>query len=412
MDKSYSKEKEGLSYQKTVYVLGAGFSYDGGFPLQSHILNRILDSSVHAEDIIATTDRFFLSKEPLKQFLDKVFHFSKNPSLEDVFTLLDQTIARREYCLGYSWSDLDQIRDTLKRAILTTLHFSLDNLKDKQKLFYEKLGLHFIFRRLKDKIDKQTFSIISLNWDPLVEESIYWNIANLKSERLVDVDFCCFSNPFGENSRHTASILQKSKGIYNIKILKLHGSTNWLLCPNCNRLYTGIGSETDIWNLYCASQECPHCIKKLNIAEDDKKPILEPFLITPTFTKVFDNNHIQMIWHNAHVELSEADKIVFIGYSLPEADYHFRTLLRRAVNQNVSIEVVLTSKDKITPDIPERMRQYLPPSRYTDFFGKDRVRFYWSGIHGYFKQIINEKDHEKRLKYLRRRMAMLKKERC
>lgn len=100
-----------------------------------------------------------------------------------------------------------------------------------------------------------------------------------------------------------------------------------------------------------------HCIKKLNIVEDDKKPILEPFLITPTFTKVFDNTHIQMIWHNAHVELSEADKIVFIGYSFPEADYHFRTLLRKAVNPNVSIEVVLTRNDKITSEIPERRSQ-------------------------------------------------------
>jgi len=77
------------------------------------------------------------------------------------------------------------------------------------------------------------------------------------------------------------------------------------------------------------------------------------------------------------VELSEADKIVFIGYSLPEADYHFRTLLRRAVNPKVPIEVVLTRKDKITSEIPERMRQYLPPARYTDFFGEHRVSFYW-----------------------------------
>lgn len=40
---------------------------------------------------------------------------------------------------------------------------------------------------------------------------------------------------------------------------------------------------------------------------------------TPTFVKRFDNPHLQMTWHNAFIELVEADKVVFIGYSLPGA---------------------------------------------------------------------------------------------
>ncbi len=62
MDKSYSKEN--LNRQKTVYILGAGFSYDGGFPLQNHLLSRILDSSARKEDLIDVTDRLFLDREP------------------------------------------------------------------------------------------------------------------------------------------------------------------------------------------------------------------------------------------------------------------------------------------------------------------------------------------------------------
>jgi hypothetical protein len=117
--------------------------------------------------------------------------------------------------------------------------------------------------------------------------------------------------------------------------------------------------------------------------------------------KVFDNAHIQMIWHNAYVELAEATEVVFIGYSLPEADYHLRTLLRRAINPDASIVVVLTKHDRPHKNTDDRLRRFLASSRYKGFFGEKRVKFNYSGTQGYFEEVLDIRSLRSQLKGLR-----------
>jgi hypothetical protein len=47
----------------------------------------------------------------------------------------------------------------------------------------------------------------------------------------------------------------------------------------------------------------------------------------PTYIKDLSNPQYKVIWQNAGIEIAEADKLVFIGYSLPSADYEMRQLL-------------------------------------------------------------------------------------
>lgn len=63
-------------------------------------------------------------------------------------------------------------------------------------------------------------------------------------------------------------------------------------------------------------------------------------LVIPTFLKNLSNPQYKLIWQNAGIELSEADHIVFIGYSLPQADFEMRQLLARMVRKDVEIEVI------------------------------------------------------------------------
>ena len=39
---------------------------------------------------------------------------------------------------------------------------------------------------------------------------------------MIDIDYCVYTTPL-YNSPHTASTKQKASGIYNIKVLKMHG---------------------------------------------------------------------------------------------------------------------------------------------------------------------------------------------
>lgn len=389
------------SCHKTVYVLGAGFSYDGGFPLQKSILQKIFEydfdilSGDDSEEFLRYTDDFLTRRTLLREFIDRVFYKDSLPSLEDLFTLLDQTIAKRGHCLNYTWKNLDNIRDVLKRLILVIFHYASDKLTHDKDSFYKSLAKYFIEERKREGINSDPFSIVSLNWDSLLEDSIYSCLCDLDKRKKVDVDFCCYSSQLDSTCRHTPSVLQKAKKIYNIKILKLHGSSNWLLCPNCNRLYTGLGATNDVWNLYVETQVCRYCRYK-NKEEKQGAPGLEPFFITPTFAKVFDNTHIQMVWHNAYTELAEADKVVFIGYSLPEADYHLRTLIRRAIKPDVPIEVVLTGDDIPKKNTPMYVRKFFASARYADFFGNHRVTFHVKGVKEYFRKKVKVKRIKKK----------------
>jgi hypothetical protein len=185
-----------------------------------------------------------------------------------------------------------------------------------------------IEQRIASKITGDPFSIISLNWDSLIEDSIYWVINKVgalrKGKALVDVDYCVHTTPLPK-AAHTASTKQKACGIFNVKLLKMHGSSTWLRCPCSNLVYTGLGMNKPAHEIYVRRRVSPFIKRHLDEREKPSPSILEPFIITPTFTKVFDLPHIQTTWHNAFVELREADQVVFIGYSsVSSIGYTFR----------------------------------------------------------------------------------------
>jgi hypothetical protein len=391
---------------KTVYVLGAGFSYGAGLPLQAEILDQadrlgILDAPGRAfRDFLKHRNRW-------AEFRRDAFHEVKKPILEDAFTLLDQSIANRRSCAGYSWENLEKARESLKRTILFVFHAGQRKIDRAAADFYRSVAAYLLERRTAAGQESDPFSVVSLNWDCVLDDAIYWCVSKADAYRKVDVDYCCYTTPLSEACPHTPSVLQKAKGLFNIKIMKLHGSANWLLCPNCNRLHTGLGSAEEVWEQYVLPRVCQTCaglLSRWTARVGDSAVKLEPFFITPTFVKIFDNAHIQTTWHNAYMDLAEATEVVFIGYSLPQADYHVRTLLRRAIQPEASILVVLTSDDEPKRNTPKRLRPYFATTRFREFFGPERVAFELGGVERYFQRALARKSLASRLRSLERRL--------
>lgn len=374
---------------KTVFVLGAGFSAAAGFPLQSQILPRIRGFPV---DLLTsprhTIDVFLPARKQLLDFLDRVFPPDVDPPLEDIFTLLDQTIAHRDSCGGYPWTKLVQVRESLGRAILFVFHEAGTAVSGPSRDLYLSIAAHLLCLRASAGQKADVVSVVSVNWDYLLDDMVFDCIGRAGLDEKIDIDYCCYSNPLG-SSRHVPSLLQKVKGLFNVKLMKLHGSANWLRCPNCNRLYTGIGAGLDVWDNYMLPQPCRYCAPDVKASSaTDETPLLEPFVISPTYVKVFDNPHIQMIWHNAYVDLAEADRIVFVGYSLPEADYHVRTLLRRAISKDAEITAVLRTDDEPPSGVADGLRTFYAATRYRTFFGPKRVVINTAGVRDYFAGLI------------------------
>lgn len=385
------------SKEKTVYILGAGFSVPAGYPSQAKILELLFSKTLPNLTDIPTSlvkklSQFEDDIEEIKKFIGSLYGNHSEVRLEDIFTLLDHAIANKKSVKHYSWRDLVEVDFAFRRSILFTFHNLGNEIKKSKNKFYKDLAKYLSGIRLNSEKGGERISIISLNWDDFIEELIYDQIRKRNLVKKFDIDYCCFTVPLDEETPHTPSFYQKAKGMVNFKVLKLHGSVNWLICPNCDRIYTGIGALENRWEKYANPRICS-CNEKNVIMEkrDDPTYSLQPFFVTPTYLKSFSNAHIQSIWNNAYTEISEATKIVFIGYSLPESDYHFRSLITRALKRDIKVDIVLHESDRAPRSKNENLLNSFAAYRYEKFFSQYNHSINTDGLESYFSALWRRK---------------------
>jgi hypothetical protein len=225
-------------------------------------------------------------------------------------------------------------------------------------------------------------SIICLNWDVLLDNALNDALlADDASRGLYDpfgvVDYCCYvSSIEPENFRIRAGLWSLGCRGFNVKMLKIHGSMNWLQCSGCQRLYIEFGPKLNLAN-YTNAKLCRHCLKH------GHSHGLRSSLIMPTFLKDLSNFQIKVVWHNTGVELMEARRLVFIGYSLPHADFEFRQLVARMIYKEAEIHVVLF--DDNTDEGSRRYKEEV--ARYEQFFSGHKISFEPKGVLEYVKKL-------------------------
>ena len=240
-------------------------------------------------------------------------------------------------------NQITRIHDALRRCIIFTLAFESIDIQNK------KVMLDFCKTLVKYKVEQGKnldYSIMTMNWDSCLERTLYntcltHNKDQNSNKKKVYPDLCFYDYSFKEEKRIISTHV-KAKGFNNIKILKLHGSINWLFCPRCGRVYVDYDEDIALQEMmaYCY---CPKCY--VEFARHEDSPQLRSILVTPTFLKDLNDLHLKNIWHNALIDLTEATKVVFIGYSFPEADFEMRCLLKKALNHGIKVDVVLHKHD-------------------------------------------------------------------
>ena len=381
---------------KTVYFLGAGFSADAGGPIQNQIIQFILDPEFSKK---------FDYKPYLKQARLDFINFIKEKllipdsliekiSLEDIFTPIDRAISS-----GKSFKDIDskrlvELREKFHFLMGVAIHFGVD-YNGKSKVYIENFAKYInnIAKRRLDDVKKDEIAIITSNWDILLDNELNKltrefseNDQRVGNKRLAVLDYCCYISSLQNDEFIKPGLFALGKEGYNIKYLKLHGSMNWLHCPNCQRMYIKYNVKTMLSN----QKYCKHC--KTNYGLDNVKSIeLKSNLLLPTFIKDLSNIQIQLIWQNAGIELSEASKIVFIGYSLPQADFEIRQLLSRCIPNHTEIEVVLYPGRKNNLKSEEDKNAEMIP--WKTFFGnriKSEKNFIFKTVPEYVESLKNQ----------------------
>ncbi len=330
-----------------VYVLGAGASYVHGAPLTDEIVPFALNRTPEAQD-----PRF----EPLRRYLLEAFHFdsgiqmveersssdphwSKCPGLVDLLSIVDMALDRKESLVrGFDHDRLREVRRAIERAIFKALECSLSagNPTGRRSI---------ATKRLVQTLAPEQSAIISFNYDVIVDIALAhransaFDFSRADYETLSDVDRLGID--YGVDFTNLAPDPAPSD---RFRLLKLHGSFNWVVSTLTGNLYFGglekaVGAVLDYQSLPDDQQQAAGRVANLfgffeqrdSGAGAEEVAALEPVLITPTHLKDLRNHNLAVIWRAAEEVLRRARRVTFIGYSLPGDDLHVKYLLKHSI---------------------------------------------------------------------------------
>jgi hypothetical protein len=334
---------------KTTYIIGAGFSRYANLPLMN-------DFYFHSKDIYSK-----LSLESDKKSFQKVFkyfdEFSKvkhimNADFYNIEELL--SIIEMDSYINGNRSIYKDYLIYLKRVI----ELSSPSIETKEgdyeiekninteifttfiKLVY---GIKLIEARSGDshynRDPQNDNGIISLNYDTILEMCL--KSINKHNSYHLGVDYKSYDYEYGIKDELVQFTYSNKPRERRLKLSKIHGSINFL--------------------------------------KDDL-----PIIVPPTWNKT-SNKHMQSVWSLAHSILSDSEKIVFIGYSLPETDLYVKYLLISGIKLCYNLKEIIV----VCPDekgvIQERYEKFFDinyrnkaftfiPKTFEEWLGKPKKK--------------------------------------
>lgn len=329
------------------FVFGAGASLHAGYPLTAHLGNNLYDW--------ARQNDAFMWRGYLEELFER---YGGLADLERILTELHERPAGSRAAASSKMQCGNTIGG-LKVAIPEFFH----GVRGKP------IPGRDLYRELARSKIRDGDAILTFNYDLACERA-------LRTEETWEIGD-------GYGFSLGAGITPPSK----TKLLKLHGSTNWL-----GILFDGNMGFSQASNVYgprpCLFGE--RDFTYLGYSKDVRDPLCkgisrtgaDPALILPTLHKNFFHQTTfgrewepfwNYIWEQAQQSLGSAEKIVVIGYSMPKADERARELLLKHSNPDAEILVFSGSRtDAICEDFHQSGFQTV------NSFGK-----------GYFEDFLN-----------------------
>lgn len=351
----------------TIFFLGAGFSRAAGAPLQWELIAKVLD--YEGCDYGNPIDEY---KDRLNQFLEKAFRLNDEQkrqfNLEDFYTPIDKCINDRISFRGYSVEYIREIRNELSRLISVVINSELANYP--KKINYLDVFCEYITSNSNGSRNKKKCSIITTNWDILLDKRIFQILGNNRRPegRPSTIDYGTHVVGLGEGRAQQVipAMTALSRGGYTVKLYKIHGSLNWLKCPSCDRLFVNPLLQVGLNNVEL-ERDCRFCNRQFTMSEGISGGFhLQPQIVYPTFLKNLGSSHFNSIWNSVSRDLSETKRVVFIGYSFQQADFEIRQLLARRLPIDCEI-INVGNSPELNPGDPEYTNS--AQARYRNFFG-------------------------------------------
>lgn len=374
---------------RNVFILGAGFSASAGAP----VINNFLDVS---REIFDDPDSALDDVE--KEFFHQVFEFKERvaqarekfridlDNIEQLFGLIE---------MSHRLEKRKDVRDAMVYVIAKTLQLAIAKNEQRQSVRVSlapgfestspawaetvprensnvvcpDIYTHFALL-LSGKVDAPNKSrsnvVITFNYDLILDDAL----RRVGVEPLYGLPDCDFDG-----------VPQQGGGV---SLLKLHGSTNWAICPKCRKVHVAGAKFTGNPAAFRA-QPCAKC----------HKSGLHLLLVPPSWDKSEYRTTMRPVWNQAVNALKTANRICVIGYSMPETDTFFKFLLTLGLAENhqlyrfVLVDKInrplagdLSPEPEPTPNIEARYKDM-----FETLFVKRRFEFFGDGFAGFLPNV-------------------------
>jgi len=349
-------------YKRNVYILGAGFSKPANGPLMSEFFDAMMDT-YHRGPLLNDDKSCFdfaleFRQEMAKTSDNLVLHLD---NLEDLFGLLEMQVAlgRRD----------EEHKRKFVHSVLRTLESRMWNAQtapgksgrvdsraeSKRTDLQNSWGiqnhrwLYYAFAEMvaQSHLDNPSSgdSIISFNYD-LTPDRAFCELG--------------YKVDYGLNSVKTTATydsINRSPHSFSIPLYKLHGSANWFRCAVHQKTYVapsrfpmGYSADSLLWD---SAAKCPYCMPGVDSSKHTA------FIVPPTWNKAIYQLDLLEVWRKAVEAISNADRIVVIGFSLPDTDIFFRYMLASGLKIGRGVKIYLLDPDE---RVARRYESFLSPT--------------------------------------------------
>jgi len=275
-------------------------------------------------------------------------------NVESVFAAFEMGRTLKKFG-GYSLDQIGELAKAMRQVIVHTIQTTLKLPVQGQRAVEPPPYKDFV--RLVSYLRGEAsppsdVAIITFNYDMAIDYSLYIN--------RISVNYS----------------LEEDKSLSGIPLLKLHGSLNWARCSVCNQVIPWLLSDyfkEYSWNIFHGDnikyvtlgigshlKSYAHCSKDKNVDE-------EPVIVPPTWNKTQYHETLSNVWSRAAEELSDAENIFAIGYSLPMSDAFFRYLYALGTVGRTTLKRFWVFNPDRSGQTESRFRELLGPGAQARF---------------------------------------------
>lgn len=294
-----------------VFILGNGFSCTCGLPIASELFKKLTIYEEIPDCFYGDDYNYYCVLEILHTYFE---HTKKMPSLEDFFNFIYSFVAvTQKSSIGNLFypeiSNLDfyAAQEFIIKWIEAYLWNFCEFAEDKK---------HYKYILKFAKLLNDNDIIITFNYDILLEKALH------------DLGKSFSYNRSNNN---------------NLIILKPHGSINWFQTTREIKKessnYAPLNKEKTIYKYKHFYTQVGEPLK------------FQPFIVPPTMLKLYESPFLIRIWEEATISIKNADKLIFIGYSLPKEDQFSRILFHNATLDKWDRKVYIINPSQEINDI-------------------------------------------------------------